>query len=264
MDILVKYFELSTIAIIRYFIVAGIPFLVFYKLFFANFIKNKIQENGASTKNFIDEIKNSMISTLTIVVLGVVVIETPLSQYTQLYTEIDTFPIWYIPVSIIISLIIHDTYFYWMHRTLHHPRLYKAVHLTHHKSVNPSPFASFSFHFYEAITEGMILPIMLFILPLHPLAIIGFTLSSFFINVYGHLGFEIMPKWFRHSFLFQIFNSSVHHNLHHSKFVGNYGLYFRVWDRVMGTEHPDYVAQYDLIQEKRFGKVSKNKQVQLA
>ena len=86
-----------------------------------------------------------------------------------------------------------------------------------------------------------------------------FSVSSLVINVYGHLGYEVTPKWFRHSILFQIFNSSTHHNLHHEKFKGNYGLYFRFWDRVMGTEHPAYVAQYDRIQEQRFGSTTQSK-----
>lgn len=80
-----------------------------------------------------------------------------------------------------------------------------------------------------------------------------FILGGFLINVYGHLGYEIAPKWFRYSVLFQILNTSTHHNLHHSKFKGNYGLYSRFWDRVMKTENPDYVKYYDQIQEKRFG-----------
>ncbi|MEM7511464.1 MAG: hypothetical protein AAF388_11060 [Bacteroidota bacterium] len=29
-------------------------------------------------------------------------------------------------------------------------------------------------------------------------------------------------------------------------------MYFRIWDRLMGTEHPDYMKEYDKIQEKRF------------
>lgn len=48
-------------------------------------------------------------------------------------------------------------------------------------------------------------------------------------------------------------NTSTHHNIHHSKFNGNYGLYFRFWDKMMGTEHPDYVKKYDEIQKRRFG-----------
>jgi sterol desaturase/sphingolipid hydroxylase (fatty acid hydroxylase superfamily) len=74
------------------------------------------------------------------------------------------------------------------------------------------------------------------------------------INVYGHLGFEIAPKWYRRTWIFEVLNTSVYHNLHHENFIGNFGLYFKVWDRLMGTEHPDYVQRYDEIQERRFGK----------
>ncbi|MEM7019578.1 MAG: sterol desaturase family protein [Pseudomonadota bacterium] len=98
-------------------------------------------------------------------------------------------------------------------------------------------------------------PLILVLIPLSPIALILFTFLSFAINVYGHLGFEIAPKWFRYSILFELVNTSTHHNLHHAKFKWNFGLYFRVWDRIMGTEHPDYVKEYDLIQERRFGEI---------
>ncbi len=246
--------------ITRYFIFAGIPFLIFYVLFPNYFSLNKIQDRWAKNKDFIREILHSM---QTSVVIGLVVMAfvfTPLKYYSNIYTDISAYPTWWIPLSIAVALIVHDTYFYWMHRTVHHPKLYKTIHLMHHKSVNPSPWASYSFHFFEAVIEALIFPIIIFTLPMHPIALAGFGLSSFIINVYGHLGFEITPKWFRHTVFFEVFNTSVHHNLHHKKFIGNYGLYFRVWDRVMGTEHPDYVKEYDLIQEKRFGK----KQIALA
>ena len=149
-------------------------------------------------------------------------------------------------------LAIHDTYFYWMHRAIHHPKLFKYIHLVHHKSNNPTPLASYSFHVSESILEGLIAPILLLALPLHPLSLLIFSSVAFLFNVYGHLGYEIMPRWFRKSFLFEIFNTSTHHNLHHSKFKGNYGLYFRIWDRIMKTEHPDYVKEYDKLQRRRF------------
>jgi uncharacterized protein (DUF2147 family) len=140
-----------------------------------------------------------------------------------------------------------------MHRAVHHPALFKHIHLLHHKSVNPSPWTSYSFHLFEGILEAMIAPIILLLIPMHPLALLLFTFAGFAINVYGHLGYEIAPKWLRHSFLFKIMNTSIHHNMHHSKFKGNYGLYFRIWDRLMKTEHPDYVQEYDAIQKRRFG-----------
>ena len=97
---------------------------------------------------------------------------------------------------------------------------------------------------------------------MHPISLIAFTTIAFGINVYGHLGFEIAPKWFRKSFLFELMNTSVHHNLHHEKFKGNYGLYFRVWDRIMKTENPNYVEEYDRLQAKRFGTSEKQIETQ--
>lgn len=238
--------------IIRYFVIAGIPFLIFYILFPQYFDRNKIQSRLAKSKDFLREIWHSLQTNVILASFIILILFTPIKEYTNVYFELSDFPIWWIPISIILAIILHDTYFYWMHRALHHPAIFKKAHLVHHQSTNPSPWTSFSFHFLEGFTESMIFPLIVFTLPMHPIALITFGLTIFAINVYGHLGYEIAPKWFRHTFLFEIFNTSVHHNMHHSKFKGNYGLYFRFWDRIMGTEHPDYVKEYDMLQEKRF------------
>lgn len=243
-----------TINIVRYIFIAGFMFIFFYKLFPGYFSKNKIQDKIAKTKDFIREISHSLKTTVVIAAVSVMIFSTPLAEYSQVYYNINDMPLWWIPVSVVLMLIIHDTYFYWMHKTVHHPKLFKHIHLVHHKSINPTPFASFSFHIYESILEGLIAPILLLTLPLHPLSLLIFSTFSFLFNAYGHLGYEIMPKWFRRSFLFEILNTSTHHNIHHSKFKGNFGLYFRLWDRVMKTENPNYVKEYDVIQNRRFGK----------
>ncbi|MEH3114342.1 sterol desaturase family protein [Pedobacter terrae] len=244
-----------SISAIRYFALAGIPFALFYLLMPDKLGKFKIQQKLATKKDFIREVWHSMQSTLVFSIIAVGLVFTPLQQYTRIYTHINDFPIWYIAVALLLSLIIHDTYFYWMHRLLHHKKLFKLAHLVHHKSTNPSPWTSYSFHILEAITEGLVLVPIVMLIPMHPLTILLFTITGFIINVYGHLGYEIMPQSFRSTLAFEILNSSVHHNLHHSKFKGNYGLYFRIWDRVMGTEHPDYVKEYDRLQAQRFNRI---------
>ena len=254
MEINMQYFLPIIVNILRYFLLAGIPFVIFYLLFPEKFSKNKIQTRFAKRKDFIREILHSMQTTLILAGVGILILRTPLREYTQFYTNLSDYSAWWIPLSVVLGLLIHDTYFYWMHRTVHQPKLYKKIHLLHHKSINPSPWTSYSFHFIEGILEAMVAPIILVLLPMHPLSLFLFTLSSFAINVYGHLGYEIAPRWFRHSFLFEIINTSTHHNLHHEKVKGNYGLYFRFWDRLMKTENPDYVKNYDAIQERRFGK----------
>lgn len=254
MEKVIEYVIFLLANVLRYFIIAGIAFLIFY-YFFPNFFKlNKIQAKFAKNKDFIREVLHSMQTNAIIAGIILITVRTPLEQYTRIYRNASDYPLWYMPVSIILALIIHDTYFYWLHRTIHHPKLFNKVHLLHHKSINPSPFTSYSFHFFEGFFEALIAPIIAFTLPIHPVAFGLFATISFTINVYGHLGYEVTPKWFRNSFLFQLLNTSTHHNLHHTKFNGNYGLYFRIWDRLLGTEHPNYVEEFDKMQQKRFGK----------
>lgn len=248
LEIFIRLFSISAI---RYFVVAGVPFIICYKLLNNWFSQSKIQSKLAVRKDFIREILHSLQTTAVLAVIGYLVLYTPLKNVTKVYTAVSDYPTWWIWVSLLLSLIIHDTYFYWMHRLLHHPKIFGYTHLLHHKSTNPSPWTSYSFHFIEAWTEGAVLLVIVMIIPMH-LATIGlFVLTGFMINVYGHLGYEVAPLWLRKTFLFEVLNTSVHHNLHHSKFKGNYGLYFRVWDRLMGTEHPDYVKEYDRIQHNR-------------
>lgn len=248
--VIAKIYGMATL---RYFIIAGVFFGVFYFFFPKQLQHFKIQQRLATGKDFLREIGHSLQTTLVLSVLAFVVLFTPFKQYTLVYDQLSDYPVWYVGVSVVLSLIVHDTYFYWMHRALHHPRLFRLTHLVHHQSTNPSPWTSYSFHLIEAFTEGAVLLLIVMILPMHTLGIVLFTIAGFVINVYGHLGYEIAPRWFRKSPLFELFNTSVHHNIHHSKFKGNYGLYFRVWDRLMGTEHPDYVKEYDRVQARRFG-----------
>lgn len=251
-EVIQKLATFFSILAVRYILMAGIPFLLCYKLGVNYLSKSKIQDRRAAKKDFTRDFLYSMQSTAVFVVISYLIFYTPLKSITRVYTELNDYPSWWLWTAVGISLVIHDTYFYWTHRLLHHPKLFKIAHVLHHQSTNPSPWTSYSFHFLEAWTEGLVLLVIAMVIPVHRLTIFTFTIVAFMINVYGHLGYEVAPKWFRNTFLFEIFNTSVHHNLHHSKFKGNYGLYFRIWDRLLGTENPNYVKEYDRIQHKRF------------
>lgn len=243
--------KLATVFVLRYLLFAGFAFLVFYILFKQFFKKNKIQEKSAKKKDFGREIVYSLQANLIFVGMALFVEYGPIGERSKMYANIHDYPLWYLPLSVVLALIIHDTYFYWMHRTLHIEPLYKWMHKTHHLSVNPSPWASFAFHIGESILESLIIVLVIFLIPIHISMIIVFTSLSLLINVYGHLGYEIIPKWFRKTPLFQLVNTSVHHNMHHQYFKGNYGLYFRFWDRLMGTENTNYVERYEQVIQKR-------------
>jgi len=248
---------LSVFVIARYFVFTGTVFAYFYKIFPKKYAPNKIQQKAIQPSQILSEIKHSMLSSVAFASVGSFVSFTSFKDYTKIYTNIHAYSLWWIPASLLIAFVIHDTYFYWMHRFFHHPKVFRFTHFIHHKYTNPSPWASHSFNLVEAYVEAFVIIIIVSILPMHRVAIFMFAFTSFVVNIYGHLGYELAPQWLRNSFLFKMINTSVYHNMHHSKFKGNYSLYFRFWDKVMKTEIPHYEKLYDEIQEKRFTKASK-------
>jgi Delta7-sterol 5-desaturase len=236
----------------RYFIIAGVFFLLFYVIYKSKWSYKKIQKIFPQAKDYRREILNSLFSIGLFALIPALFFKNPdLRPYTQLYDEIAEKGWLYYFLAFPIMAFLHDTYFYWMHRLLHTKLLYKKLHLTHHLSANPSPWSAYSFSFGEAIVEVGIFVIFIFIMPLHKTHIFFFFLFSFVYNVYGHLGWELYPKGFSKNWFGKWMNTSVNHNMHHKYVKGNYSLYFLFWDRWMNTLREDYDAQYDEVKNRQ-------------
>jgi len=232
----------------RYFIVAGLTFLIFYVLLRKSIRNRKIQERFPKWNDYLREIGYSVITISIFALVPLVFIGNPnVSKYTLRYEQIDEMGWFYFVAVFPLLLFIHDTYFYWTHRLMHHPRLFKIMHLVHHKSTNPSPWAAYAFHPLEGIVEAGILVVFLFLLPLHKLHLFIFFFFMIVYNVYGHLGWELYPAGFHRTRIGRWINTSVAHNQHHRYFKGNYGLYFLCWDRWMGTLRSDYPDHFDQV-----------------
>jgi sterol desaturase/sphingolipid hydroxylase (fatty acid hydroxylase superfamily) len=170
--------------------------------------------------------------------------------YTKIYVDISEHHLFYALSGFFVLLFVNDTWFYWMHRLLHHPKIYRYVHHEHHKSIDVNPFTSLSFHFLENLALTFwILPFS-FVFPIYVPVLMLIQLWGFFENLKAHLGYEFYPAWWNKSIL-RFLTSSTHHNMHHSQFSGNYGLHFRFWDRLLGTEFKNYEAEYDKIQARK-------------
>lgn len=224
----------------RYFIVSGLFYLFFYVLFRKKWTFKKIQTSFPKPTDYQREIGYSILTLSIFVFMAWLVFYSPLREHTLFYNQINERSMTYWGLSVFAIILIHDTYFYWTHRAMHHPLVYRAFHRTHHLSRNPSPWAAFAFHPLEAFVEAGIIFIIAFTLPVHPSALLTFLLFMTVYNAYGHLGYELYPKNFNLSVLGKWINTSIAHNQHHEKFVGNYGLYFLFWDRWMGTLRKDY------------------------
>jgi sterol desaturase/sphingolipid hydroxylase (fatty acid hydroxylase superfamily) len=138
------------------------------------------------------------------------------------------------------GLAFNDAWFYGWHRLLHHPRLFRYVHVVHHKSVDVNPFTSYSFHAVEAVLLGAWIVPAAVLLPI-PIASLGvLQVIGLANNVMAHLGYEFLPPWLVKVPLLRWTNTATFHSLHHTRSRGNFGLHTRLWDRLFGTEIADY------------------------
>lgn len=245
------YFKNVTIIGSRYLIIATLAFVLFYILIRKTIAGKKIQQRFPQITDYAREIGFSILTVFIMALVPSLVLgNRGLAGQTQFYTDIKQHGTAWFIIAFPIMAFVHDTYFYWMHRLMHHPGLFKIVHLVHHKSTNPSPFAAYAFHPLEAIVEAGIFLVFVFIMPVHLYHLLFFFLFMIVYNVYGHLGWELYPKGFSKHWLGKWINTSVNHNLHHQYFKGNYGLYFLFWDRMMGTIRKDYDERFEEVKSR--------------
>ncbi|MDY7096532.1 MAG: sterol desaturase family protein [Pseudomonadota bacterium] len=157
--------------------------------------------------------------------------------WTQIYSDFGAYPIWYAPLSVVIYLAVQDGWFYWTHRAMHQPRLFRIAHAVHHQSKPPTAWTAMSFHPVESLSGAVVLPVLVFLVPIH-IAMIAVVLTiATVMGVTNHMGWEVFPRWFVHSPLGKWVITASHHERHHEAYRCNYGLYFRFWDRLCGTDH---------------------------
>lgn len=142
-------------------------------------------------------------------------------------------------------ILAHDAYFYWAHRIMHHPSLFRIFHRAHHRSITPTAFAAYAFALPEALVMVMFAPLWLLIVPTPASVMFAWMAVQILRNAMGHAGVELMPRWWLSSPLTSWISTTSHHDLHHAgSFSHNYGFYFTWWDKLMGTEHPDYAKRF--------------------
>jgi sterol desaturase/sphingolipid hydroxylase (fatty acid hydroxylase superfamily) len=170
--------------------------------------------------------------------------------YNKIYTNVaDHGLVWGI-ACFFVMWVIDDAWFYWTHRLLHHPSIYRYIHAVHHHSIDVTPFTSMSFHVVEAfLLSSWIFPVS-FMMPLYVPALGALQMLGLLNNIKAHIGYELYPASFNRSWL-RFLTASTHHNTHHTKFKGNYGLHFRFWDKICGTEFRDYELTFDQVQARK-------------
>jgi Delta7-sterol 5-desaturase len=227
----------------RYLIAACLVAAVVWVMMRTGFKSRKIQKRRATMSDLRREVLQSVQSCIVYVIVTFGVIWARNNGLLQPITGSQG---WSMDLMLLGGLILaHDAYFYWMHRALHTPLLYKTFHHAHHRSITPTPFAAYSFAIPEAFAEALIVVIWVAFVATPGWVLFAFLAFQITRNAMGHAGVELMPRWWLSTPLTRWINTTTHHDLHHNGgFNKNYGLYFTFWDKIMGTEHPKYAESF--------------------
>ena len=142
-------------------------------------------------------------------------------------------------------------HFYWSHRILHWPPLYKAAHYLHHKNINIGPWSGLAMHPIEHIIYFSCILIH-WVVPSHPIHMLMNAQHAAFTPAQGHVGFEMLIV--KGNVIIPA--ASFFHQLHHRYFECNYGEPDFPFDLWFGTSHDGSPEAHAVMRDK--SKVSLN------
>ena len=147
--------------------------------------------------------------------------------YSQLYASAATTNWAMALMSVLGALLFAETAIYWIHRGLHAPWPYRHLHRYHHRFRMPTPFVSYAFHPLDNFLQALPYHVYVFIVPMPEFAYLALLGAATVWTILIH----DRVVWVRPGLI----NNSGCHTVHHWFFRYNYGNYFAIWDRLMGT-----------------------------
>jgi lathosterol oxidase len=243
---------------LNYLVFAFGGYWFFYKYLGQNISHRRILEAVASDSQIKREKLHSLVTQLIFLGVSLFIWALYRAGFTRIYTTWDVKGVFYFALSVLLMHQLHDAYFYWTHRLMHHWKPLRKYHLIHHESSPPTPFSSLSFHPIEALIQSFFWVLISLTLPIHVVWLFLFYSFMFYINMWGHTSYEFWHKdLFTHKVLKHL-NTPTHHNIHHKFHGANFSIYYNFWDRICGTNHPEYEIHYRRVKERtELGKTSR-------
>ena len=236
-ELLLTTLALTAIIAARYLVFSGLAFWLLWQRGGEKLRARRLNRDRPMRRVILQEIRLSLLSSALYAAPAAAALVAWQHGGTRIYTD------WrlhggvpYLLASAFLYLAMQDTYYYWAHRLMHHPRLFPIMHAGHHRSRQPTPFASFAFDPAEAAVTAWLLPAMTFLVPIHIGVVLALLALMTVTAVLNHSGWEVLPARVIEGPIGGQLISATHHSLHHLQFGKNFGLYFRFWDRVMGTD----------------------------
>lgn len=185
-------------------------------------------------------------------------IQLPLICGTYYFTEFfnipydwERMPRWYSTLARCLGCaVIEDTWHYFLHRLLHHKRIYKYIHKVHHEFQAPFGIEAEYAHPLETLILGTGFFIGIVLLCDHVILLWAWVTVRLLETIDVHSGYDIPLNPLNY---IPFYTGARHHDFHHMNFIGNYASTFTWWDRIFGTD-----VQYHAYTEKmkKLGKKS--------
>jgi len=153
---LVTYLAFTAIIIGRYFLIVWPIHWALWKRPAEKVKARRLSKREPTAATIRNEIKLSNISAFIYAAPAAIVLEMWKAGGTAMYAGLPQgIGGWgWVLASAFIYLFAQDTWFYFTHRIMHHRKLFKWTHEGHHRSVQPTPWASFSFDAIEAVSAA--------------------------------------------------------------------------------------------------------------
>ncbi|EGD74827.1 hypothetical protein PTSG_07059 [Salpingoeca rosetta] len=138
-----------------------------------------------------------------------------------------------------VSLVVEDTLFYWGHRILHHPSIYKHIHKQHHQFHACVGIAALYAHPIEEVVANFIPTYSGCLISGCPLSVmVLWSFLRLWETVDAHSGYAF--DWSPWNLFLTIQGGAERHDFHHFQNKGSYGSFTKFWDWVCGTDEPYY------------------------
>ncbi|MEM7427083.1 MAG: sterol desaturase family protein [Pseudomonadota bacterium] len=155
-------------------------------------------------------------------------------------------PVWFVALFALIP-VWESFYFYWIHRLLHVPALYRLAHHLHHRNTNVGPWSGLSMHPVEHILY-LGSAMVHWLIASHPVHVL-YHLQYFCLTAATtHAGFEGVVVKDRNRLALGTF----HHQMHHRYFECNYGGLEMPWDKWFGSFHDGTNEAHERVRGRRW------------
>lgn len=159
--------------------------------------------------------------------------------------DISNNPLGFVALFFLVPFI-HEVGFYFAHRSLHWPPLYRVAHKLHHRNTNPGPWSGLSMHPIEHIIYFSSILLFL-VIPSHPIHVINLASRLGLAPAQGHTGFDRVLMGEKTA----MDTSYYAHYLHHKYFEVNYADGMVPLDKWFGSFHDGSPEAHEMMQQRR-------------